>query len=326
MKAIVYREYGSAEVLSLREIDRPAVKDDEVLLRVHAVSLNPLDWHFMRGRPYVLRLMGSGLRTPGNQVLGVDLAGTVEKAGRAVKRLAPGDEVFGSCKAALAEYACGRESRFVPKPANLTFEEAAAVPTAAITALQGLRDRGETRPGHEVLIIGASGGVGTFAVQIAKTFDAQVTAVCSTRNVDLVRSIGADHVIDYTREDFADGRRSYDVIFDGVGSRSLADCRRALRPGGILVLVGGPNGPMLGGLTRFMRAWALSPFVRRRSRPFISTLKPEDLLVLRQLMEDGEVTPVLDGTYDLSQAPEAIRHLEGGHARGKVVITLVPRG
>ncbi len=322
MKAIVYYKYGSPDVLELKEIDKPAVEDDEMLVRVHAASLNPLDWHFMRGLPYIVRIAGNGLLKPKNRVLGVDVAGYVEAVGKNVRQFRTGDEVFGWCRGAFAEYVCGRENVFVAKPSNLTFEQAAAVPIAAFTALQGLRDRGEIKPGQKVLIIGASGGVGTFAVQIAKVFGAEVTGVCSTRNVEMVRSIGADQVIDYTQEDFTQSELLYDLILDTVGNRSLSNCRRILSPNGILVLVGGPTGRWFGGLTRFIKALALSPFVRQRMRPFIATSKKEDLVFLRELIEAGKVMPVIDCIYELGEIPDAICYLEEGHARGKIVITV----
>ena len=322
MKAIVYHEYCSPDVLELREIDKPVVGDDEVLVRVRAASVHPGDWHLMRGQPYIIRLMGFGLLKPKNNVAGTDLAGRVEAVGQNVTRLQPGDEVFGECKGALAEYVCAGEDKFGPKPANLTFEQAAAVPVSAFTALQGLRDKGQIQPGQNVLINGASGGVGTFAVQIAKSFGAEVTGVCSTRNVDMVQSIGADQVIDYTQEDFTQSGQRYDLIIDTVGNRSLSDCRRALTPKGTLVMVGGQGGRWLGGVDRSIKALFLSPFSAQTLRPFIATQDKEDLAALKELIEAGKVTPVIDRKYPLSEVPEAIRYLEGGHARGKVVITV----
>lgn len=322
MKAIVYHKYGSPDVLELQEIDKPEVKDNDVLVRVHAASANPADWHLMRGEPYFIRAMGYGLRKPKNNVAGLDVAGHVEAVGKNVKEFQPGDEVFGCCNGAFSEYVCGGEDVFVRKPANLTFEQAAAVPVAALTALQGLRDRGQIQPGQKVLIIGASGGVGTFAVQLATSFGAEVTGVCSTRNVDMVRSIGADQVIDYTQEDFAQSGQRYDLILDMAGTRSLSDCRRVLTPKGTYVVVGGPSGRWLVGMDRFIKVLLLSPFVRQRLLPFITTEKKEDLVVLKELIEAGKVTPVIDRRYELSEVPEAIRYLEEGHARGKVVITV----
>jgi NADPH:quinone reductase-like Zn-dependent oxidoreductase len=321
MKAIVQYRYGSPDVLELKEIDKPVVGDEDVLLRVHAAALNPLDWHSMRGLPYPLRI-GNGLKKPKSHVLGVDAAGRVEAVGRNVTRFQSGDEVFGLCKGALAEYACTGEDRLASKPARLTFEQAAAVPVAALTALQGLRDRGRIQAGQKVLIVGASGGVGTFAVQIAKWFGAEVTGVCSTRNVDLVRSIGADHVIDYAREDFTRGGMRYDLILDMAGTHSLFDCRSALTPRGTYVVVGAPSGRWLKGPDRFLKALLMSAFVSQRMVPFVTRASREDLVVLRDLIEAGTVTPVLDRSYSLTDAPEGIRYLEEGHARGKVVITL----
>ncbi|MGD8895966.1 MAG: NAD(P)-dependent alcohol dehydrogenase [Acidobacteriota bacterium] len=321
MKAIVRYEYGSTDVLELEDIDKPLVEDNDVLVRVHAAGANPLDWHDMRGLPYFLR-MGTGLLRPKNRVLGVDIAGQVEAVGRSVTQFQPGDEVFGVCKGAFAEYVRGGEDLLLPKPARLTFEQAAALPVAALTALQGLRDRGQVQPGQRVLIVGASGGVGTFAVQIAKSLGAEVTGVCSTRNVDLVRSIGADHVIDYTQKDFTRTGRPYDLMVDMAGTRSLSDCRRALTPRGTYVVVGAPSGRWLTGPDRFIKALVLSPFVSQRIVPFVTTANKEDLGVLKDLVEAGKVTPVVDGSYRLAEVPEAIRYLEEGHARGKVVITV----
>ena len=277
----------------------------------------------MRGLPYLLR-MGNGLSKPKNGSLGVDIAGNVEAVGKNVTHLQPGDDVFGLCKGAFAEFVCGREDRLLPKPANLTFEQAAAVPVAALTALQGLRDRGQIEQGQEVLIVGASGGVGTFAVQIAKSLGADVTGVCSTTNLDMVRSIGADHVIDYTQEDFTQSGRRYDLIVDMAGTHSLSDCRRALTPRGTYVVVGAPSGRWLTGPDRFIKALVLSPFVSQKMVPFITTANKEDPAVRNDQIEAGKVTPVIDRTYPLSEAPEAIRYLEAGHARGKVIISVAP--
>lgn len=322
MKAIVYQRYGSSEVLECKDIDTPIVNDDEVLVRVRAASLNPLDWHFMRGTPYLIRLM-IGLRKPKIPRLGVDLAGVVEAVGRKVVQFRPGDEVFGMGNGALAEYACCLEKALVLKPANLTFEQAAAVPIAALTALQGLRIRGPIQPGQRVLVNGAAGGVGTFAVQLAKTKGAEVTGVCSTRNVDLVRSIGADHVLDYTREDFTQGTRRYGLIFDAAGNHPLSATRRALEPRGTLVMVGGIEmGNWLDPLLSPLQALVLSPFVSQTLTTLLAKRSQEDLRSLLALLETGQVTPVLDRLYPLNETPEAIRYLETGHARGKVVITL----
>jgi NADPH:quinone reductase-like Zn-dependent oxidoreductase len=321
MKAIANHEYGPPEDLELREIDKPELDVDAVLVRVRASSVNPADWHIMRGLPYLVRL-SEGLRRPRRSVPGVDLAGEVEAVGESVTEFQPGDEVFGGRNGAFAEYVRGAERNFVPKPAGLTFEQAAAVPIAGCSALQALRDRGDLQPGQRVLINGAAGGVGTFAVQIAKAFGAHVTGVCSTRNVELVRSIGADEVIDYTAADFAGSGRRYDLIVDAVGNRSLGDCRRALTPKGTLVLVGGGGGRWLGPLALPLRAAVMSRFVSQRLRPFLAQIKKPDLVVLKELIEAGKVTPVIDRTYPLSDTPEAIRYLEAGHARGKVVITV----
>ena len=323
MKAIVQDKYGSPDILQLREIDRPTVGDDEVLVRVHAAGVDQGVWHLMAGLPYLLRVAGFGLRAPKNPVRGSDAAGRVEAVGENVTRFQPGDEVFGTCRGSFAEYACARADRLAPKPANLTFEQAAAVPVSGCAALQAVRDQGRVRPGQHVLIIGAGGGVGTFAVQLAKAFGAEVTGVCSTTKTDLVRSIGADHVIDYTREDFADGRNRYDVILDIAGNRSLSHLRRALSPEGTLVIVGGEGGGRwFGGIDRQLRAHLLSPFVRQKMGTWISTERKEDLEALRELLEAGKVTPVIDRTFPLSEAPEAIRYLRTGHAHGKVVITV----
>jgi NADPH:quinone reductase-like Zn-dependent oxidoreductase len=321
MKAIVYERYGSPDVLELKEIDTPVVEEDQVLVRVQAASVNPLDWHRMRGRPYVMRA-SEGLAKPKNNGLGADVAGRVEAVGRNVTQFQPGDEVFGMSLRTCAEYVCVSEHGLALKPANLTFEQAAAVPVAASTALQGLRDKGQIQPGQKVLINGAAGGVGTFAVQIAKSFGAEVAGVCSRRNVDMVRSIGADQVIDYTREDFTQGGQLYDLIFDSVGNRSLSDCRRVLKPDGFLVVVGAPDGRWLGPLVRLLKALLLSPFVSQKLVAFLSKRSKDDLVVLKELIEAGKVTPVIDRRYPLSEVPAAIRYLEEGHAQGKVVITV----
>ena len=322
MKAIVYHRYGSPDVLELREIDKPVVTDNDVLVRVRAASVNPLDWHYMRGMPYIVRIK-AGLRKPKATRLGVDVAGQVEAVGINVTQFKPGDEVFGACPGAFAEYACTSESALVMKPTNVTFEQAAAVAIAAFTALQGLRDKGHIQPGQKVLINGAAGGVGTFAVQIAKSFGADVTGVCSTRNVDMVRSIGADRVMDYTQEDFTKSGQRYDQILDMIGNHPLSDCRRALTPEGTLVLAGGPNkGRWLGGLTGLLKAVVLSRFVSQKLLPVLAHRSKEDLIIMRELLEAGKVTPVIDRSYPLSEVPEAIRYLEEGHAQGKVVITL----
>jgi NADPH:quinone reductase-like Zn-dependent oxidoreductase len=322
MKATVYERYGSPDVLELKEIDTPAVEDDQVLVRVRAASVNPVDWHNMRGMPYLMRATG-GLAKPKNTGLGADVAGRVEAVGRNVTRFQPGDEVFGMTIRTLAEYVSVSELGVVRKPANLTFEQGAAVPVAAITALQGLRDKGQIRPGQKVLVIGAAGGVGTFAVQIAKSFGAEVTGVCSTRNVDLVRSIGADQVIDYTQEDFTRTGQTYDLIFDSAGYRSLSDCRRVLRSNGTLVMCGAGDGRSTLRIgARMFKALLLSRFGHQKFVSFLAKRNQDDLVALKELIEAGKVTPVIDRQYPLSDVPEAIRYLEQGHARGKVVITV----
>jgi NADPH:quinone reductase-like Zn-dependent oxidoreductase len=325
MKAIVYCDYGVPN-LKLQEIEKPTPTDDQLLVKVHAASVNPLDWHFVEGTPYMMRAMGVGLRKPKDTRLGVDFAGSVEAVGKNITKFKVGDEVFGGRTGAFAEYVCVREPRAVAlKPANITFEQAASVPIAAITALQGVRDKGKVQPGQKVLINGASGGVGTFAVQIAKSFGADVTGVCSTRNLDMVRSLGADQVIDYTKEDFTKSDQRYDVILDNVANRSLSECRRVLKPNGIYVLIGGGGanenrwlGP---GLTQAFKAMVLSKFVSQKMGMMLAELNQKDLTFLADLMQSGKVTPVIDRTYKLSDLPDAIRYLEEGHARGKVVIT-----
>jgi NADPH:quinone reductase-like Zn-dependent oxidoreductase len=321
VKAIVGMEYGPPERLELQEIDPPVVEANGVLVRVHAVSVNPLDCHTVRGLPYFARLT-FGLRRPKQRIPGVDVAGRVEAVGANVTQFRPDDAVFGACTGGFAEYVCGREQDFVPKPAGLTFAQAAALPTAGCTALQALRDQGRLQPGQHVLIIGAAGGVGTFAVQIAKAFGADVTAVCSTRNVELVRSIGADAVVDYTTADFTRSGRRYDLVVDAVGNRSVADLRSATTPTGTLVLLGAGGGRLLGPLPQLLSASAVSRFVGQRMRMFVAKVDKADLLVLNGLIEAGKVTPVVERTYPLGEAPEALRHLETGHARGKIVICL----
>ena len=327
MKAIVYHEYGSPDVLELEEIDRPVVKDDEVLVRVRASSANPADWHFMRGVPYVMRPQ-SGLRKPKNAFLGRDIAGEVEAVGKDVTGFRPGDGVFANVgSGGFAEYASVPEDFLVQKPVNLTFEQAAAVPLAALTALQGLRDAAHLQPEQKVLIIGASGGVGTLAVQIAKSLGADVTGVCSTRNVELVRSLGADHVIDYTQGDFTQSGQKYDLIFQLAGTSSPSDLRRSLTSEGTLVLSSGDSdGRWIGPVDRLVKAVVLSPFVSQKLGSFLAKENKEDLQFLKELIEAGDVTPVIDRTYALSETPEAIRYLEKGHARGKVVITVATDG
>jgi NADPH:quinone reductase-like Zn-dependent oxidoreductase len=319
MQAIVQDRYGSAEVLEARDIDRPAIGDDEVLVRVRAASVHVGDWILMTGVPYVMR-MGTGLSKPKNPVPGTDIAGTVEAIGTGVQSLRSGDEVFGWCSGAFAEYVRAPEDQLVKKPANLTFEQAAAVGVSASTALQLLRDDAKVQPGQKVLINGASGGVGTFAVQIAKGFGAEVTGVCSTKNLELVRSIGADHVIDYTQEDFRDGDERYDVILDNVGDRSMADTRRALTSNGTLLSNGG--GHAAGKLGRTIRGFLVSLVVRQQARPSVKTQNRSDLVALKELVEAGRVTPVIGGTYPLGQTADAISQVATGHARGTLVIAV----
>ena len=323
MKAIVYRCYGSADVLKLEAIAKPAVADDRVLVKVHAASVNPLDWHYMRGKPYVMRPM-AGVGKPDSILMGADFAGTVESVGKNVTRYKPGDEVFGDRDGAFGEYVSVREKGAMAlKPTNMSMEQAAAVPIAGLTALQALRDKGKLQAGQKVLINGASGGVGTFAVQIAKTYGADVTGVCSTRNVAMVKSIGADHVIDYTQEDFTQGSIRYDLIIDNVGSHSLSEYRRVLTPNGKLVMVGGPSDdPWLGPLTTSLKAYIVSPFVSRKMIFMLAQSNSEDLDVLRDLMQTGKLTPVIDRRYPLSETAQAISYLEQGHAKGKVIITV----
>ena len=323
MKAIVQDEYGSAEVLHIAEIDRPVVADNEVLVRVHAAGLDRGTWHLMAGLPYVIRL-GFGFRGPKNPTPGLDVAGTVELVGTDVTRFQPGDEVFGIAKGSFAEFARAREDKLAIKPTNLSFDQAAAVPVSGLTAIQALRDVGRLESGQHVLILGASGGVGTYAVQLAKAFGAEVTGVASTAKVGLVRSIGADHVIDYTTEDFADGSRRYDLILDIGGNSSLSRLRAALTERGTLVIVGGEEGGRwFGGINRQLRAMALSPFIGQRLTSFLSKENHADLERLVEIVEAGELTPTVDITYPLDQAPEAMRHLEAGDARGKIVISIL---
>ena len=320
MKAIVCTQYGSPDVLQLKEVEKPAPKEDEVLVTIHAASANPLDWHLMRGSPFPARL-GGGLRKPKDPRLGVDIAGRVEAVGNNVTQFQPGNKVFGTVKGGFAEYACAREDRLALKPANNSFEEAAAAPVVAFTALQGLRDKGKIQPGQKVLVNGASGGVGTFAVQIAKSFGTEVTGVCSTRNLDMVRSIGADRVIDYTREDFTKNGQRYDLIYDAVGNRSVSDYKRALGPQGICVIAG------FSSLSRLFEHVVLGPLLSMTGKKKIGLMglaKPNqnDLVFVKDLLETRKVVPVIDRRYPLSETAEAIRYLEGRHARGKVIITV----
>jgi NADPH:quinone reductase-like Zn-dependent oxidoreductase len=322
MKAIVYRCYGPPKVLQYEDVAKPTPDDHELLVKVRAASINPYEWHYMRGSPYIMRL-GTGLGAPTDAKLGVDFSGTVEAVGKSVTDFKVGDEVFGGGEGALAEYVVVRELGTVAlKPPNITFEQAAAVPIAALTALQGLRDTGQIRAGQKVLINGASGGVGTFAVQIAKSFGAEVTGVCSARNVELVKSLGADHVIDYTREDFTQGNQHYDMIFDNVGNHSLLDYRRVMQPGGIFVIVGGPKGDWLGPLALPLKAQVLAPFVSQKFEGFMAQFNHADIGILRDLIQTGKVTPVVDRTYPLREVRAAMDYLEAGHARGKVVIAV----
>jgi NADPH:quinone reductase-like Zn-dependent oxidoreductase len=328
MKAAIYTRYGPPDVVQMAEVEKPVPRDDEVLIRVRAAAVNPYDWHFMRGEPYPVRIAAGGLRKPKDSRLGADVAGEIEAAGRNITQFKPGDAVFGSCKGAFAEYACASESNLGMKPDNVTFEQAASVPIAAFTALQGLRRGGLTKdgkiqPGQKVLINGAAGGVGTFAVQIAKSFGADVTGVCSTRNVEMVRSIGADQVVDYTQEDFTKSARRYDVVLDCVGNHSFSECRRVMNPRGIYVGAGGTSDNwMIVPLTRAIKALVLSWFVSQKQVMVLAKPSKEDLTFMGELMAIGKVTPVIDKRYGLSEVREAVRYLEAGHARGKVVITV----
>src|SRR6266487_2915165 len=326
MKAIVYCDYGLAN-LKLEEVEKPVPNDDQILVRVRAASVNPYDWHFIEGTPKIMRAMGVGLRKPKDTRVGVDFAGTVEAVGKnpaAAGQFKPGDEVFGGRGGAFAEYVCPRANRAVAlKPANITFEQAASVNIAGITALQALRDKGKVQPGQKVLINGASGGVGTFAVQIAKSLGADVTGVCSTRNVDLVRSLGADHVIDDTKEDFAKSDQRYDVILDNVPNHSLSEIRRVLNPKGKYVLIGGggPNdNTWIGPFGRIIQTAVLSPFIGQQMGMMMADANQKDLTILADMMQSGKLKPVIDRNYKLEQVPDAIRYVEQGHARGKVVI------
>ncbi len=319
MKAIVYRNYGSPDVLKCEEIEKPAAGDNEVLIKIRAASLNALDWRLMRGKPVFIRPMIGGLRKPKITRPGRDVAGQVEAVGRNVTQFKPGDDVFGACPGTCAEYVCAIEDKLALKPANVSFEEAAAVPVAALTALQGLRDQGQIQPGQKVLVDGASGGVGTFAVQIAKSFGAEVTAVCSTRNVDTARSIGADHVIDYTRENFTQSGQRYDLILAANAYHSIFDYQRALNPKGIYVMAGGGWSQILQGM---LLAPLLSLIGRKKMRFFMAKIIQKDLVLLSDLLAAGKIVPVIDRRYPLSDVAEALRYLEEGHARGKVVITV----
>ena len=321
MKAIVQHRYGSPDVLEFQDIDIPTVGDDQVLVRIRAASVNPVDWHEVTGAPYLVRLQG-GFRRPKQLVPGTDMAGHVEAVGKDVTRFQPGDEVFGMCAGAFAEFVSVRERKLALKPSNLTFEQAAAVPVAALTALQGLRDKGRIQAGQKVLINGASGGVGTFGVQIAKSYGTEVTGVCSTRNVDMVRSLGADHVVDYTREDFTRSGDRYDLILDVAGTRSIADRRRALAPRGILVAVGGPmTNNWVGPLVSIIPMLIVSRFGSRKMVPMLAKNSKEDMLALRELLEAGKVTPAIERTHPLREVPDALRQVGTGHSRAKIVIS-----
>lgn len=322
MKAITYHVFGSADVLRYEDVETPTAGDDEVLIKVHAASVNPVDWHLMRGTPYIGRMM-FGLRTPRVQRLGVDVSGQVEAVGRNVTRFKPGDAVFGACRGAFAEYACAPESTVAMKPGRVTFAAAAAVNVAALTALQGLRDKGHIQSGQKVLINGAAGGVGTFAVQIAKSFGADVTGVCSTQNVDMVRSIGADRVIDYTKEDFTQGGQCYDVILDAIGNHSFSARRRVLNSKGVCLMVGGPAGQWIDPLPSVIKALVLSRFASQTFVMYMMAASHDDLNTIGALMLAGKVTSVIDRHYALNEVPQAIEYLEGGHARGKVIVDVL---
>ncbi len=323
MKAITQDTYGSVEVLELRDVDAPVPGDDDVLIRVRAAGVDQGVWHLMTGLPYLTRAIGFGLTKPKTRIRGRAVAGRVEAVGRNVVGFRPGDEVYGTCEGSFAEYACAKEGKLALKPKNLSFEQAAAVPISAVTALQALRDAGKVQAGQEVLVIGAGGGVGTFAVQLAKAFGAQVTGVCSTAKTDLVRSIGADHVIDYKHDDFADGSRQYDLIVDIAGNRPLSVLRRALAPKGTLAIVGGEGGGRLtGGFERSIGAGLLSAFVGQQLKGVMSVERAEDLRFLTGLIEAGAVTPVIGKCYALADAPAAIQDLRDGRVRGKAVVTV----
>jgi len=325
MKAYVHHDFGSPDVLRLEEIDKPRPKDNQLLIRVRGVSMNPLDWHYMEGTPYLGRLFEFGILKPANPRLGVDYAGTVEAVGKDITQFKPGDDVYGNRFGAFAEYICATDKGLALKPANLTFEQAASIPVAGVTALQGLRDKGKLQPGQKVLINGASGGVGTFAVQLAKSFGAEVTGVCSGRNAELVRALGADHVIDYTKDDFTKGAQRYDVILDNVGNRSVLECTRVLNPQGKLVMIGG-GGPedqgFIGPLINPLKMVVLKRFVSQEVGAMLAQMNAKDLTLLADLIQAGKITPVIDKTYPFSQLPDAMRYLETGRARGKVVVTV----
>jgi NADPH:quinone reductase-like Zn-dependent oxidoreductase len=325
MKAIVYREYGPPDVLHFETVNKPLPADHQVLIKVVAAAANPLDWHSVRGDPYIVRVFDLGLTKPVDPRVGADVAGVIEAVGKDVKQFKPGDEVFGVVPGAFAEYAVASQRRIALKPAHLTFAQAAAIPVAAVTALQGLRDKGRVRAGQKVLINGASGGVGTFAVQIAKSYGAEVTAVCSTRNVAMVRALGADHVIDYTKEDFQNSTERFDVILDNVGAQPVSAFMRVAKPEGIVVLIGGgglEDGGLLGALMQPVKAQLLAPFAKQDLVFMIADVTTADLTVMKELAEARKVTPIIDRTYPLSAAAEAIRYLEAGRARGKVIVSV----
>jgi NADPH:quinone reductase-like Zn-dependent oxidoreductase len=319
VKAIVYDRYGSPDVLRCEEIPSPVPAAGEVLVRVSAAALNPLDWHYMRGAPYGFRFM-SGLTRPKERCLGMDVAGWVEAVGVEVTERQPGDEVFGVCRGAFAEKVCARAANLIAKPSNIDFEQAAAAPVAAFTALQSLRDKAHIKAGQTLLVNGAAGGVGTFAIQMGKYFGAEVTGVCSSRNVDLVRSLGADHVVDYLKEDFTQSARRYDVMLDCIGNHSLTACRRILRESGVCILIGAPTGRWVAPMGRFLRASASSLLTSRRLIPVAAKWSGDDLRLIADLMASGMIKPVIDRRYPLDQVPDAIGYLEQGRARGKVII------
>ncbi len=323
MKAIVQDRYGSVDTLDYADIDAPVAPVDRVLVRIRAAGVDPSVWHLMTGKPYLVRLAGEGVRKPKTRVRGVDFAGTIESLGANATGFHPGDEVYGVARGSFAELADARPDRIAPKPSSLSYEQAAAVPVSACTALQGLRDKGKIQAGQHTLVIGAGGGVGTFAVQLASAFGAEVTGVCSTTKVDLVRSIGADHVIDYTAEDVTDGSRRFDLILDTGGSRPLSKLRRALTPSGRIVIVGGEGGgPVFGTLGRLLAGVAISPFVKQKAVGFLATVRTDDLRFLTELIEAGKLRPVIDRTYPLVEAPAAVAYQQQGHARGKVVVAV----
>ncbi|MBI5298664.1 MAG: NAD(P)-dependent alcohol dehydrogenase [Chloroflexi bacterium] len=319
MKAIVYEKYGSPDVIQLKDVEKPTPKDDEVLIKIHAASVNAYDWHFLTADIFLIRFMGGGLLKPKNTRLGADMAGRIEAVGKSIKQFQPGDEVFGMVKGSFAEYTCAPENALALKPVNTSFDEAAAIPMAAITALQGLRDEGQIRAGQKVLINGASGGVGTFAVQIAKSFGAEVTAVCSTRNLEQARSIGADHVIDYTKEDFTKNGQQYDLVFAANGYHSLSAYKRALTPKGIYIMAGGSMAQIFQSM---LMGSMMSETGGRKMSGVSAKRNQDDLVFIQELFEAGKVKSIIDRQYPLSEAAEALRYLGAGHARGKVVISV----